>query len=47
MKQAPAPASVTKTMSWDDWVRALDLHMHSQVGQLMGGISPIQTYHTI
>lgn len=30
-------------MSWDDWVRALDRQVHGDIGQLMSGISPIQT----
>jgi polyhydroxyalkanoate synthase len=30
-------------MSWNDWVRALDLQVHGDIGQLMSGISPIQT----
>ncbi|MEK6670107.1 alpha/beta fold hydrolase [uncultured Aquabacterium sp.] len=39
----PKTPTTGPKMSWDDWVRALDLHTHSQVGQLMGGISPIQS----
>jgi len=30
-------------MSWNDWVRALDRQVHGDLGQLMSGISPIQT----
>ncbi|WP_286746484.1 poly-beta-hydroxybutyrate polymerase N-terminal domain-containing protein, partial [Aquabacterium sp. UBA2148] len=30
-------------MSWNDWVRALDRQVHGDIGQLMSGISPIQT----
>ena len=30
-------------MGWDDWVRALDRQVHGDIGQLMSGISPIQT----
>ena len=33
-----------KTLAlWDDWVHSLDLYVHGQIGQLMNGISPIQT----
>jgi polyhydroxyalkanoate synthase len=32
-----------KEMSWNDWVRALDRQVHGDIGQLMSGISPIQT----
>ena len=30
-------------MTWNDWVRALDRQVHGDIGQLMSGISPIQT----
>ena len=30
-------------MNWNDWVRALDRQVHGDIGQLMSGISPIQT----
>ena len=36
-------AATQPPMDWADWVRALDLHTHSQVAQLTGGISPIQS----
>lgn len=39
----PNTHTAVPQLSWEEWVRALDLHTHSQVGQLMGGISPIQS----